>query len=259
MSEVPLKVSIVGCGWLGLPLAKKLIGPGYHVLGSTSGESRIPLLAAAGIDCHTINFRQVVDAHHPMQNCDVMIVTIPPGPMEFRQTVHQNIAGFAAGSGAKFFVYISSTSVYPDRESALSEDDADLSTETGKLETIYNASLNRLCILRFGGLFGPARSPGKFLAGKSGVAKPLAPVNMTHLDDAVDAIISVVTLQKTGVFNVVSPVHPDRKTFYTTLAKRENLQPPQFDEADKSSGKLILSDKILLETNFVFSHPDPMG
>ena len=34
------KVAILGCGWLGLPLAIKLLKSGYHVNGSTTSEKR---------------------------------------------------------------------------------------------------------------------------------------------------------------------------------------------------------------------------
>ena len=43
------KISILGCGWLGLPLAKALIGNGFSVNGSTTSIDKIGLLENAGI------------------------------------------------------------------------------------------------------------------------------------------------------------------------------------------------------------------
>ena len=37
-----MQVSILGCGWLGLPLAKSLIEKGFSVNGSTTSVEKIP-------------------------------------------------------------------------------------------------------------------------------------------------------------------------------------------------------------------------
>lgn len=42
-------VSVLGCGWLGLPLAKALCVEGYRVKGSTTDLQKIPVLQKAGI------------------------------------------------------------------------------------------------------------------------------------------------------------------------------------------------------------------
>ena len=43
------KISILGCGWLGLPLAKALIGNGFSVKGSTTSYEKISGLEQGGI------------------------------------------------------------------------------------------------------------------------------------------------------------------------------------------------------------------
>ena len=39
-----LKIAIIGCGWLGLPLAKKLIKENFIVKGSTTSKEKISVL-----------------------------------------------------------------------------------------------------------------------------------------------------------------------------------------------------------------------
>ena len=41
MKEEREKISILGCGWLGLPLAKSLLAKGYKIKGSTTSESKL--------------------------------------------------------------------------------------------------------------------------------------------------------------------------------------------------------------------------
>ena len=47
-------VSIMGCGWLGFPLAEYLIKKKYSVKGSTTSAEKIDKLLAAGIDAFII-------------------------------------------------------------------------------------------------------------------------------------------------------------------------------------------------------------
>ena len=42
------KISILGCGWLGLPLAKALIENGFSVKGSTTSTDKLTALENAG-------------------------------------------------------------------------------------------------------------------------------------------------------------------------------------------------------------------
>src|SRR5574343_621841 len=47
MKEEREKIAILGCGWLGLPLAKSLLSKGYEVKGSTTSESKLVILKNA--------------------------------------------------------------------------------------------------------------------------------------------------------------------------------------------------------------------
>ena len=43
-------ITILGCGWLGLPLAKALVKAGYSVKGSTTREENLETLREAGLE-----------------------------------------------------------------------------------------------------------------------------------------------------------------------------------------------------------------
>jgi 3-hydroxyisobutyrate dehydrogenase-like beta-hydroxyacid dehydrogenase len=44
------KISILGCGWLGLPLAKAIVENGFSVKGSTTSTDKLTALENAGIN-----------------------------------------------------------------------------------------------------------------------------------------------------------------------------------------------------------------
>ena len=48
------QIALLGCGWLGMPLAKKLIRHGALVKGSVTSESGLEVLKQEGIEPHLI-------------------------------------------------------------------------------------------------------------------------------------------------------------------------------------------------------------
>ena len=54
-------ISILGCGWLGLPLARQLIKLGYSVKGSTTSPEKIQILKGSQIDGYNREFRSHLD------------------------------------------------------------------------------------------------------------------------------------------------------------------------------------------------------
>lgn len=73
-------ITILGCGWLGLPLAEALIKAGYHVKGSTTQEDHLETLRDAGIEPYLVeldpevNGEEITDFLHS----DILVINIPP-------------------------------------------------------------------------------------------------------------------------------------------------------------------------------------
>ena len=53
-----LKIAIIGCGWLGLPLAKKLIKENFIVNGSTTSKEKISVLKTEKIEPFLIDLNK---------------------------------------------------------------------------------------------------------------------------------------------------------------------------------------------------------
>ena len=49
------KIGIIGCGWLGLPLAKEFVSNNYKVKGSTTTKEKLEILKNEGIDAYLID------------------------------------------------------------------------------------------------------------------------------------------------------------------------------------------------------------
>ena len=74
-------ISILGCGWLGMNLAKDLIESGYEVKGSTTHEEKLPKLKALGAIPFLIKLlpEPEGDRLHEFFDSDLLIICIPPG------------------------------------------------------------------------------------------------------------------------------------------------------------------------------------
>ena len=259
------KISILGCGWLGLPLAKKLIENGYEVKGSTTSESNLELLKNAGISPYQIKMEEneiTGNMESFLENTDVLLVDVPPKLRgDFTENFVQkikNLIPFVENSKVEKVLFVSSTSVYGDtfpiqeldEESALNPD-----TESGKqlveVEKVLQSNENfQTTILRFGGLIGPERNPAKFLAGKENVANPNAPINFIHQEDCIGIICAMLRQVENDnwkwndTFNAVTPNHPNSENYYTEKALEMNLKVPTFVKDSNSIGKKISSKKL---------------
>jgi nucleoside-diphosphate-sugar epimerase len=163
---------------------------------------------------------------------------------------------FIEKSGIQKVVFVSSTSVYGDGFPIVEiteETKPNPDTESGKqlviVETLLQSNLHfKTTVIRFGGLLGDDRHPIKFLAGRTNVENPHAPVNMIEREDCIGIIeetLKQVQYDNWGeTFNAVAPQHPTRKAYYHKKAEIFNLPLPTFAEDSESKGKIISSEKV---------------
>lgn len=259
-------ISILGCGWLGFPLAKAMIAKGFSINGSTTSTEKISILKDSGINPFLINI-SLNDSDSPfgkstsreieafLNGSSVLIIDIPP---KLRGTNTESFVDkiaflipFIEKSTIEKVLFISSTSVYGENNLLITEETKpNPETESGKQLLISEALLQsnnnfKTTILRFGGLIGEDRNPVKFLAGKINVENPEAPINFIHLEDCMGIILKIIESNSWNeTYNAVAPFHPSREEYYTLKARENNLPLPKFNHENTSTKKVISSDKI---------------
>ncbi|MFN3967291.1 SDR family oxidoreductase [Flavobacterium sp.] len=261
-------ISILGCGWLGLPLAKSLIAKRFSVKGSTTSLEKVSVLQNAGIDAFQIALSEKEisgEMDSFLSNSEILIIDIPP---KLRGNASENFVAkiktllpFIEKSGIQRIIFVSSTSVYTDENSIVTEESIPQpDTESGKqlleAEQILQSNSNfKTTIVRFGGLIGEDRHPIRFLAGRQDIENPEAPINLIHQIDCIGIIESIIEQDFFGeTFNAVTPFHPTRKDYYTQKAAALGLSLPEFNESKRSVGKTILSDKIATVLGYTFQN-----
>lgn len=235
-------VSILGCGWYGLALAKRLVSAGYTVKGSTTTEEKLETLSALSIQPYLLQFEEGSAASDPdFFSTDILVICIPPKRSSAEQSSFlikiKKIVAQAEAQQLRQLIFISSTAVYGDTNSVITEaTTAAPDTDSGKamLETerfLQSSSSITSTILRFAGLIGPGRNPGRFFAGKQGIPNGQAPINLVHQEDCVEFTLAILEQAAFGdTYNVCSPDHPSKQVFYVKAAQQSQLPLPGFND-----------------------------
>jgi len=260
-------ISLLGCGWLGFPLAQDLIKKGFEVKASTSSSDKIPQFEKEGIVPFLVQFNHSLPDPDltSLLNADVLIVSIPPGGRSMDGLKNYwKMAGVLKkqilNSRLSKLIFISSTSVYAENNTIVTEY-SEISPETDSAKIIVEvekilAELSiKIVILRLAGLFGPERLPGRFFAGKSNIPNGLAPINLIHQEDVINLIDKLIDSDTAeGIYIGCAPSHPSKQEFYTHAALLEQLEPPSFIP-EKLSWKEVSSERVENELDFSFRFP----
>ena len=260
-------ISILGCGWLGLPLAKSFINDGVKVKGSTTSPEKLPLLEAAGIEPYLVHFSMESDPGllSDFLDADVLIISVPPGRNPHKQENYFHLLNSLTSaidkSSISKIIFISSTSVYGETNEKFSEKDAPKpDSPAGERMLSAEQLISReikipVLILRLAGLIGPSRHPGRFFAGKADIPNGLSTVNLIHQLDAIGIIRKLIdTDAAPGIYNGCAPNHPTRQEFYTLAAQKLGTELPIF-LPEKDKWKIISSDKVERDLQYEFQVP----
>ncbi len=256
-----MKVSILGCGWVGLPFGAALALRGHEVRGSKTSPERLGLLKEAGIEPHLATLEPEFVGNKAWLEADVLVLTLPPERRDDIETYYPaQIRHALDAAKAEHVIFTSSTSVYPNVNRAVTEEDAkDPDKRSGRAVLAAEEVLQEhpnVTILRLAGLYGYGRQPGRRLAGKE-VSGGDASVNLVHRDDVVSILVKVIEENVRGVFNVCADAHPSRKEVYTAQAERLGFEPPRFVEPHEVDYKEVSSEK-LKGLGYEFQHGNPL-
>lgn len=247
------QISILGCGWLGFPLALSLQQKGFVIHGSTTSRGKLETLRAKAIHPFLINLTEkniAGDINSFLDGSGVLIIDIPPkmrnNPSRSFSEKVKVLIPFIEASTVKRVLFVSSTSVFGDQQGRVDEDtqplpDTPSGEELLKSETLLAKNPHfKTTILRFGGLTGPDRHPVHYFAGRKGLTGANAPVNLIHRSDCIGIIEEILHQHRWGhIFHGVYPDHPSKEVYYTQKAVEYGLEPSNFKEEASTDYKKV--------------------
>lgn len=249
-----MKVSIIGCGWLGTPLAEELIKNGHQVFGSTTSSDKLKSLEEKGIEAVLFKLDPMPtgESFNKLFNAELLVVNIPPGsrkhPPHFYEEQIKYLKYRLQSSPVEKVIFISSTSYYPNTNDLVTTS-TPFDLENGSTEAVVKGEQQisqikqELVILRCGGLMGENRIPGKYFAGREASGAE-TPVNYIHQSDVIRIILDLLGNwpKEKKIFNAVSPEHPIKKDVYAAMANKYGFEAPSWIEPLKTNSKVVESD-----------------
>lgn len=264
------KISIIGLGWLGLPLAKALSEQGYAVKGTVTSEEKARQLTEEfpGVSILRLNADDIQISNVLIFDCDILLINIPPRRVPGIENIYPAQIGqllpYIHAAGIRQVLFVSSTSVYPEVNREVDENERSEPSKASGLACLRAEELLQIdqsfhtTILRFGGLIGPGRQPYRFMQYGVSNRGGNIPVNLIHLDDCLGIIQHIVEKELWGeVFNACCPEHPTRREFYTTAAKAAEVEIPLFTDEEDRSYKEVSCQK-LISTDYKFRYNSPL-
>ena len=276
-----MRVLIIGCGYVGLPLGAELAREGHEVFGIRRSGSAANELQSVGI--HPL-FADITDAqtltklpreYDWVVNC----AASGGGDAEAYRRLYlegtRNVIERLAPSPPRKYVYTSSTSVYGQNDgSIVTEDDpAEPETETGKVLVATENLLLSVAgerkfpamILRLAGIYGPGRGYWlkQFLAGEARIeGNGERFLNMIHRDDVIGAIIAALkSAPQPCICNACDNEPVSQRVFFEWLANRLGKpMPPTVPQnsAERKRGatnKRVSNLRLRQQLGYEFSYP----
>jgi nucleoside-diphosphate-sugar epimerase len=261
------RICIIGLGWLGESLAHFYMAQGYEVIGTASTQEKAKSLSQDQLKVIPFSLStkpQILIQQLDLSSFDFLVLTIPPSALKtaFAKQLIGLIQAIRTEQTDLPLLYTSSTSVYGDQSGKLNEASILLpktnnAHELVKVERFMLDQLRNTYVLRLGGLVGGQRHPVHYLKGRTDLSKPKAEVNLVHRLDVIRAIDFIEKNKLPfGVYNLVTPEHPNRADFYTKVAEKLQLSLPTFEASNQASGKVIVSSKIS-KHGFKFEYQSP--
>ena len=264
-------VSILGCGWLGLPLALSLKEAGFSVRGSVRSPEQLPVLSEKGIDPYLIDIAPEVSGEGADEffSSDVLFINFPPERRNDIETYHEeqieNLIEAIPNPEGKMVIFASSTSVYLNTNGVVREQDSLYPDKpSGKALVRVERLLMEhpgidTTVIRFSGLIGYDRAPIKSIRRKKLVLNPDCPLNLIHRDDCIGIVRSVIDLDvRNTILNATCDEHPTRREYYSREARKYGIPPPFYETENPPEYKIVSNEKLKKTLGYGLIYPDPL-
>jgi nucleoside-diphosphate-sugar epimerase len=277
-----MRVLIIGCGYVGLPLGAELVRLGHEVCGVTRSAQNHAALKARSIRPFIADIAQRPELDNLPLPFDWVVNTVSSGRggiEQYKQVYWQgtrHLLDWLAAAPPKKFVYTSSTSVYgqTDGSQVKESSPAEPVSETGQvlaatekllLDAVRGKKFPAI-ILRVAGIYGPERGHLflQYLKGQARMAgRGEEWLNMIHRDDVVNCILAALENGQAGeVYNAVDDEPVPQIHFFRWLSETLGKNMPPFGDEPAPDGrkravtnKKVLNRKLKAELGYQFKYP----
>jgi nucleoside-diphosphate-sugar epimerase len=286
-----MRVLIVGCGYVGLPLGVELARQSHEVFGLRRSAAAEQELKTAGIHPLFADITKLDELKKLPRDFDWVVNCTASGggsADDYRQIYLEgncNLVSWLADSPPKKFIYTSSTSVYGQNDGSLVTEKSPVEPDTDMAKVLVEAEKLLLeaaggsrgrsppqkkfpaVILRVAGIYGPGRGHWlkQFLKNEARIEGDGARfLNMIHRDDVVGCIIAALENGLASeIYNAVDDEPVSQIDFFQWLAASlGKLPPPSVSEDVQTvrkrgaTNKRASNHRLKTELGYQFKHPN---
>lgn len=243
--SAPLKIAVLGCGYVGAEFARQARAAGHEVLGVVRSAPSRDRLRQAGVPAAAFDIQS--DDWSALPGAFDAVVyaasTGGGGPEAYALAYDLGVRraiGWAHAVGAKVFVFTSSTGVYRQDDGGV----VDESSEVGGAPTadailrgeqaVMVSGFAKARVLRFGGLYGPGRHHlvDQLRRGENVIGGRVDHfINYLHRDDAASSVLAAIIRGPQGArtYNVGDGKPVTKEALARWIAARLGQSEPVFD------------------------------
>lgn len=243
--SAPLKIAVLGCGYVGAEFARQARAAGHDVLGIVRSEASRDKLRAEGLAAEAFDL-QTGDWSVLPARFDAVVYAASTGgggpeayALAYDVGVKRALA-WARAVGAGSFVFTSSTGVYRQDDGGVVDEASPVGGAPtadailGGERAVLASGCAKARVLRFGGLYGPGRHHlvDQLRRGDNVIGGRVDHfINYLHRDDAASAILASIVGGPAGarVYNVGDGKPVTKEALARWIARRLGVAEPVFD------------------------------
>ena len=272
-------IAILGCGYVGSALADCWQEQGHFVTGTTTSRNRVASLSETVSKAVLMKGNDFTAVHSLLQGQDTLVVSVAPTAYQqadeatyettYITTTKNLVRALSQTPDVKQIIYLSSCSVYGDRQGEWIDETAHIGPLDHKSQVIYESEQiilqaandrQKVCVLRMGGIYGPGRELVNMFGGLAGTTIPGKGdrfINWIHRDDIIGAIEFLRLNEIEGVYNLVDDSQLTIKEQVKLVCSSYGLPPVRWDSSQFSlPGKsLQVSNQKLKAAGYDLIHP----
>jgi nucleoside-diphosphate-sugar epimerase len=277
-----MRVLIIGCGYLGLPLGAELVRLGHEVFGVTRSGGADTALRQRGLRPLAADITRRRDLESLPLPFDWIVNTVSSGKggaEEYRRVYLEgarNLLQWLEAAPPQKLVYTGSTSVYGQTDGSLVKESSptEPADELGQVllaaeELLLEAARAKkvpAVVLRVAGIYGPGRGHlfQQYLKGEASIpggGERL--VNMIHRDDLAAAILTVLKSGRAGeIYNVCDDEPVRQIHFFRWLSETLGKNMPPFASGEEAAprkraptNKKVSNRKLRMELGCPLRYP----
>lgn len=239
-----MKITIIGCGYVGSAIAKLWSEAGHHLTVTTTTPAKISQLSSLASEVILLQGNDLDTMTKAIAGREVILFAVGAKQRDldtyrqaYLETAQNLVAAIQTTDTVRQLIYTGTHAVLGNQAGEWVDEQCPYNplNENGKIlcqteEIILSLSAQseqlKTCILRLAGIYGQGRELIKIFRSWAGTTRPgdgKDYANWVHLDDIVQAIALACQQQLQGVYHLSSDETLTKREFYDRLFTAHNL------------------------------------